>query len=125
MRNIEASLVIFEEVLYNKKIQMMKEEEECRVVMLLAKNVIKKENKEAFLAFAKIMIEETRKEPGCLSYDLLADVETEDTYYFVEKYQDEAAVEAHRASAYFCTYVPQMRVLKAEGALTTGQVLEF
>ena len=39
-------------------------------------------------------------EPGCLMYVLYRG-ETPDTYVFLERYADQAAVEAHRASAHF------------------------
>lgn len=42
----------------------------------------------------------TANEPGCHFY-VLCRSETPDTYVFLERYADQAAVEAHRASAHF------------------------
>ncbi|MGN0136874.1 antibiotic biosynthesis monooxygenase [Anaerotignum sp.] len=84
------------------------------MIVLIAKNTLKEGNQEEFIRIAGILAEETRKEPGCLSYDLAKD-ETEDTvFYFIEKYKDEAALEAHRASAYFQTYVPMLGALRTK-----------
>lgn len=95
------------------------------MIVLIAKNIVREEHKEAFLGVAKVLVEETRKEMGCVYYDFVADETEKDTYYFVEKYKNQEAVAAHRASAHFCTYVPQMQELRADSTLITGQVMEF
>ncbi len=43
----------------------------------------------------KGLIEPTRAEPGNISYELLASLDDERDYTFVEEYQDSAALEAH------------------------------
>lgn len=40
-------------------------------------------------------IEATRKENGCISYDLHQSITDEDTLVFVERWNDKAALEAH------------------------------
>src|SRR5215471_10987173 len=56
--------------------------------------------------FEKVATELVRKvnenEKGCLLYQLYHG-ETPDTYVFMERYADQAAVEAHRAADYFKT----------------------
>ena len=41
------------------------------------------------------------EEPGCLGYEVLAADGDESAIVLVERYRDEAAVEAHRASAHY------------------------
>lgn len=78
------------------------------MLLVLAKNNIKNGCRGDFLAVAKILVEKTRNEPGCLAYDLVTDQEDEGICYFVEKYADEASFAAHRASRHFQTYVPRL-----------------
>lgn len=84
------------------------------MIVLIAKNTLQEGKQEEFVRIAKKMVEETRKEEGCISYDLVKD-ETDDVVFcFIEKYKDEAALEAHRASAYFQTYVPMLGALRTK-----------
>jgi len=54
-----------------------------------------------FEAAAKELVGKVRaNEPGCKLY-VLHRAEAPDTYVFLERYVDEAAVEAHRQSEYF------------------------
>ncbi|MBM6829278.1 antibiotic biosynthesis monooxygenase [Anaerotignum lactatifermentans] len=78
------------------------------MLLVLAKNILRDGCREEFLAVAKLLVEGTRKEAGCLAYDLAADQENENVYYFVEKYVDAAAFAAHRASEHFQAYVPRL-----------------
>ena len=55
----------------------------------------------AFEAVATALAREVNAhEPGCLLY-ILYRADDADTYVFMERYQDEAAVEAHRAAPHF------------------------
>lgn len=55
----------------------------------------------AFEAVASALAREVNAhEPGCLLYVLYRGEEA-DTYVFMERYQDEAAVAAHRAAPHF------------------------
>ena len=55
----------------------------------------------AFEEVAKALVAAVNaNEPGCLLYTL-SKAEEPDTYVFMERYKDEAAVEAHRATSHF------------------------
>ena len=82
------------------------------MIVLLAKNTLQEGKQQAFLEIAEKLVRATREEPGCVFYDLVQDAAEETVFYFVEKYKDEAAVEAHRASVHFQTYVPMMNALR-------------
>ncbi len=43
----------------------------------------------------------SRAEPGCLQYDVYQVADDPDTFFLFERYADEAALEAHGASAHF------------------------
>lgn len=53
---------------------------------------------DTLLPAAKEMVEATRKEDGCLSYELLASTEAPDTYVMLETWLDRAALDAHMAA---------------------------
>lgn len=54
----------------------------------------------AFEELAKALVAAVNaNEPGCLLYTLFK-AEEPSTYVFLERYQDEAALQAHRSSAY-------------------------
>lgn len=95
------------------------------MIVLIAKSVITEKNKAEFLQVAKKMVTETRKEPGCIFYDLVQDKMEENVYYFVEKYKDQEAVEAHKNSHYFKTYVPRMQELREDSHLIQSDVVTF
>eukprot|EP00392_Amoebophrya_sp_AT5.2_P009828 g9856.t1 len=44
---------------------------------------------------------ESRKEPGCLRFDLLQSSEKENTYHFYEIYKNADALAAHRETPHF------------------------
>ena len=65
------------------------------------KNTVKEGLQQEFLKLAKEMTVKTRQKKGCISYDLASDQSDAQVFYFIEKYQDEKAVEFHRATEYF------------------------
>ena len=82
------------------------------MIVLLAKSTLQEGKQQDFIAVAEKLVKATREEPGCLYYDLVQDVSDNKVFYFVEKYQDETAVEAHKASEHFRKYVPMMNVFR-------------
>ncbi len=51
--------------------------------------------------FARELIAASRLEPGCRAYDVNRAKDDEHRYLFYERYDDEAALEAHRSSPHF------------------------
>jgi (4S)-4-hydroxy-5-phosphonooxypentane-2,3-dione isomerase len=45
-----------------------------------------------------------RDEPGCLRFNVLHDRQDLNVYYFFEVYRDEAALEAHQATAHYAVW---------------------
>lgn len=54
--------------------------------------------------FAKLT-DESRKEPGCLMFQVHRHRTEARRFFIYEQYKDDAALEAHRASPYFLQYV--------------------
>ena len=82
------------------------------MIVLLAKSVLLEGKQQDFIAVAEKLVKATREEPGCVYYDLVQDASDDKVFCFVEKYLDEAAVEAHKASVHFQTYVPMMNAFR-------------
>jgi (4S)-4-hydroxy-5-phosphonooxypentane-2,3-dione isomerase len=71
--------------------------------------------------FSKLT-EESRKEPGCLMYQVHRH-KTEPRRFFVyEQYKDDAALEAHRSAAHFLQYAK--KELPKLGERIEGQLYE-
>jgi len=69
--------------------------------MITAKVFIKPGKEAYFISAAKMMIENSNKQEGCLSYMLYQDPYEKTNFIFVEKYKNQAAIDVHFASPYF------------------------
>lgn len=69
--------------------------------MITAKVFIKEGKEADFISAARVIIDNTRKEEGCLSYTLYQDPFEKTTFIFVERYKNQEAIDAHFAAPYF------------------------
>jgi quinol monooxygenase YgiN len=69
--------------------------------MITARVFIKPGLENEFIETAKMMIENSNKEEGCLGYMLYQDPYEKTNFIFVEKYKNQAAIDTHFATAYF------------------------
>jgi quinol monooxygenase YgiN len=77
-------------------------------MMIVAKLTVKPEKIKDFTEAAKVMIENSNKEPGCKSYQLYQDPYDNTKFVFVEQYTNQAAVDAHFAADYFKAFGPKV-----------------
>lgn len=84
------------------------------MLLVVARAVVKPENKAKFIELAQELVAKTRQEPGNISYTLLEGLE-EDLLTFSEQWKDKAALEEHFASEHFQRLIGQL------GALQEGQ----
>lgn len=70
------------------------------MIVVIARLVIKPGTAPLLLEAARRCVAETRKEPGCLSYDLFASVTDPDNLTFVERWENREALSAHARSAH-------------------------
>lgn len=66
------------------------------------------------VALAAPLIESTRKEAGCISYELYRKAAEPDTLVFVESWRDRAAVDAHFSEPHLKSFQAAMAELLAE-----------
>jgi len=76
------------------------------MVILVAKNYLKKDRIEEFLKYTEELISETRKEDGCIEYLLVRDSEQENILSFVEKWESMDHLKAHFEAPHFKKVVP-------------------
>lgn len=74
------------------------------MIYLVATLTVKPGAREHLLGPARACIEETRKEKGCISYDLLESVTDETAMVFVERWETRADVTAHSQSAHLAVW---------------------
>ncbi len=69
-------------------------------IIVLAGLKIKHQFCEEFAKRATEIVFLTRKEEGCVRYDLVRDVLDSDIFYFIEEYKDDEAFQKHRVMPY-------------------------
>ncbi len=82
------------------------------MITIVAKNVIKEGRVEEFKALAKELVDESRKEAGCIYYNLNEDINNKNILTFIEEWKDKEAIELHNKSAHFTTIVPMLGELR-------------
>jgi quinol monooxygenase YgiN len=92
-------------------------------MVVLAVTWMAKTGREAEVAavFAKLT-EASRKEPGCLLYQVHRHKTEPRRFFIYEQYKDDAALEAHRATAHFLQYAK--KDLPKIADRTEGQLYE-
>ncbi|MGE0406996.1 MAG: putative quinol monooxygenase, partial [Candidatus Korobacteraceae bacterium] len=74
---------------------------ESTMIVLLVQFTVKPGNEEKTREIIRIMQENTRREPGCRQYVGHQSTENPLQFMFYEVYDDQAALDAHRAAPYF------------------------
>lgn len=75
------------------------------MIALISQLTAKPGMEEACQRHMLAMVEESRKEPGCLMYIAHRSLDNPLNFMFYEQYTDEAALQAHRAAPYFAQHV--------------------
>ena len=65
------------------------------MLLILGKGVIRPDRRDAFVAAAREQIVETRKEPGCISYDFYESQTEPNTFVFNERWKSKEAIDFH------------------------------
>jgi quinol monooxygenase YgiN len=78
------------------------------MIKVAAKCVIKKESIETFKSITSTLIDETRKEDGCISYELFQDNDNEQVFIFVENWGNQEKLNQHINSKHCKELLPEM-----------------
>ena len=82
------------------------------MVKVVARSTVKPGKTAEFKAIAARLIAVTRKEKGCLSYELCQDVRNEQVFCFMEEWHDGDALAAHMQSKHFNSIVPLLNEIR-------------
>ncbi|HBJ1647069.1 putative quinol monooxygenase [Clostridium botulinum] len=82
------------------------------MIIIVAKSIIKKDKIEKFKLLAEKLIEESKKEEGCISYKLFNDINNKTIYTFIEQWKNKNAIDIHNNSKHFKSIVPKLQELQ-------------
>jgi quinol monooxygenase YgiN len=94
------------------------------MITIVAKSILKEGKAEEFKVLTKELIEETRKEKGCIEYILYEDTKDENVFTFIEKWENMECIEAHFESPHFKRIVPQIGDLREAGDINIYRELK-
>jgi quinol monooxygenase YgiN len=89
------------------------------MIKVVAKNYLKEGSKDDVLKLVEELIEETRLEAGCISYELFQSKRDPNEVTFIETWESSDALKAHTQAEHFTRIIPQLRVY-----LTTDMVAD-
>ena len=81
------------------------------MILITGTVVVASEDRAAFLEAAGRQVSQSRSEAGCLGYTCNEDVMALNTFLFLERWRDQAAVQFHFAQAYSRAFVGEIRRL--------------
>lgn len=89
------------------------------MITVVATNYIKEEKIDEMIQLVKELVEETRKEEGCISYNLFQDSQDKGTFTFVEEWLSKEHLDVHMQAEHFTRIVPTIKALcRAEGNIS-------
>lgn len=65
-------------------------------------------NREAAVTAARDMMEATRREPGCISYTMSADLADQGAFHIFEEWESQAALDAHFKTPHMAAFQKQV-----------------
>ncbi len=83
------------------------------MIIVVFKTKLKSEVKvEEYLNLAQRLVEETRKEEGCLMYTLHEDLNDPSVLMTLEEWENQEALEQHNQSEHVLTIVPELKKMR-------------
>ncbi|WP_299120811.1 putative quinol monooxygenase [uncultured Tenacibaculum sp.] len=82
--------------------------------IIVAQLNVQKKHEASFLDLAKIMVEKSNKEQGCISYRLHKDIYNQGRYLFYEEYISKTARDFHNNSDHFNWFINNITSLLIE-----------
>jgi len=82
------------------------------MITITAKSTIKPGKKKEYLVLAKELVEASRKEKGCLSYNLYEDIENPGVFIVIEEWENKEDIQRHNISKHFTEIIPRLAELR-------------
>ncbi len=83
------------------------------MITIVSQWILRENQKENFKNVAAELVEKSGKEEGNHSYHLFEDLDDPNVVAFIEEWENQAALEAHKRSAHFASICPQLRAFQA------------
>ena len=83
------------------------------MIKIVAKNTVTEGNAPLFKEMAKPLIEGSKKEKGCISYDLYEDIDDPNILTFIEEWVDLDAIAGHVKTDHYTKIIPELTKLHA------------
>jgi len=83
------------------------------MITVVAKNTIITEKYDEIIVLCKELVEETRKEDGCIKYEMHQDVNDKAILTMIEEWESQEALDKHMQSEHFTRIVPLLGSLMA------------
>lgn len=81
------------------------------MIKAVAKFFVNQNKIEEFIKLSTELIENTRKENGCIKYELFEDSTKNTTFSIIEEWENMSVLEAHFKSEHFTRIIPQLELL--------------
>lgn len=89
------------------------------MLKVIAQDFMRPDSVELILPLYRELVEKTRQEERCLSYDLFIDQKDPGHFVFVEEWPDRAALDAHCRTEHFTRLVPLINTHQHQPCIIT------
>ncbi len=89
------------------------------MLKVIAQDFMKLEALDLVRPLYRELVEKTRQEPLCISYDLFVDQKDPGHFVFVEQWPDRGALDAHCRSEHFTRLVPLINAHQRQDCIVT------
>ncbi|WP_312419044.1 putative quinol monooxygenase [Anaerospora hongkongensis] len=84
------------------------------MVKVIARSIIKENSLPEALALYQLLVQETVKEQGCISYELFQELDNPNNLTLIEEWEDLEALKRHTETSHFITLVQQLAQFEKE-----------
>lgn len=84
------------------------------MVKVIARSIIKENALPEALALYQLLVQETVKEQGCISYELFQELDNPNNLTLIEEWEDLEALKRHTETSHFITLVQQLAQFEKE-----------
>ena len=84
------------------------------MIKVIARSVIKENHLPDALKIYKLLVTETVKESGCITYELFQELDNSNNLTLIEEWEDMEALQRHTQTPHFITLVGQLSAYERE-----------
>ena len=94
------------------------------MLKLVAKFIIKEDKIDEFKKYTEELVTETRKEKGCISYQLFQDINDKKILTFIEEWENLEAIDNHNNSEHITKLLPMLiETFKEDPILNINEIV--